>query len=285
MKSVDIVECHRVLLSIAVEFDRICRKYGMPYYMIGGTMLGAVRHQGFIPWDDDMDFGVPRVWFDRLPAILSAELPPHLRVWLLNKPDVCTSNFIKIDDSRTHLSYRGLEWITGLGINIDVFPLDDGLKTPLATRLFARYILLCLRLKDLLSIDPAIRRGFKKWTARTVRFLFPVSAGRLLSHVEKCIRKHAAAASGHYVNYYGAWGLKEVVDKKHFGRPREYPFDRFRFFGPAGADAYLTRLYGNYMELPPPEKRTSHTGGQYAADEDESLFEQTVTQDQDAGAR
>jgi lipopolysaccharide cholinephosphotransferase len=281
MKSVTVAECHQVLLSLAEEFDRICRKHGIPYYMIGGTMLGAVRHQGFIPWDDDMDFGVPRVWFDRLPSILSGELPPHMRVRLLNEPDLCTSNFLKMDDVRTHLAYKGLEWIEELGINIDIFPLDDGLKTPFGTRLFARYILLCLRLKDLLSVDPAIRRGFKKWTARGMRFLLPISTGRLLSYVEKCIRKHTVPASDYYINFYGAWGMKEIVDKKHFGQPREYPFDRLRFFGVADADAYLTQLYGHYMELPPLEKQATHANGQFAMDE--SLFEQTVTQD--AGAR
>ncbi|MDR2138474.1 MAG: LicD family protein [Tannerella sp.] len=280
MKSIDIVECHRVLLSIAVEFDRICRKHGIPYYMIGGTLLGAVRHRGFIPWDDDMDFGVPRGWFDRLPAMLAGELPPHLRVRQLNEPDLSASNFLKIEDCRTRLAYKGLEQFK-MGINIDLFPLDDGLKTPFATRLFTRYVLLCLRLKDLLALDPAIRKGFKKWAARGIRSLCPLSTGRLLSHVETCIRKHTATASGYYINYYGAWGMKEMVDRKHFGRPREYPFERLRFFGPANADAYLTRLYGNYMELPPVEKRSSHANGQYAMEE--SPFEQTVTQD--AGSR
>lgn len=282
MKSAGIVECHQVLLSIAEEFDRICRKHGIPYYMIGGTMLGAVRHQGFIPWDDDMDFGVPRVWFDRLPSILSGELPPHMRIRLLNEPDLCISNFLKIDDLRTRLTYKGVEWGEKLGINIDIFPLDDGLKTPFGTRLFARYIWSYLQLKNMLSVDPAIRRGFKKWTARGLRLLLPISIGRrLLSHVEKCIRKHTVPASGYYVNFYGAWGMKEIVDKKHFGLPQEYPFDRFRFFGVAGADAYLTQMYGHYMELPPLEKQTNHANGQYAMDE--SLIEQTITQD--AGAR
>ena len=66
MNQVDTNQCHKLLLKIAKEFDQICTKYDIPYYMLGGTMLGAIRHKGFIPWDDDMDFGVPRLYYNLL---------------------------------------------------------------------------------------------------------------------------------------------------------------------------------------------------------------------------
>ncbi|MDR3193891.1 MAG: LicD family protein [Tannerella sp.] len=256
--AMSIEECQQTLLGLALEFDRICRKHGIPYYMLGGTMLGAVRHRGFIPWDDDMDFGVPRAWFDRLKAVLAEELPRHARVHELNSPAYHLSNFLKIDDGRTRLAYRGLEWISGLGVNIDIFPLDDGLRTAAGTRRFVRYILFFLQWKDLLRIDPAIRKGAKKGVAEWVRLLLPVSAGRLLRHVERSIRRFATPDSPFYVNYYGAWGLREMVAKRDFGQPKEYPFGEYRFYGVDDADAYLTRLYGDYMQLPPADQQTHH---------------------------
>ena len=72
----DIKECHEILLGIAKQFVEICDKHNIKYYMLGGTMLGAVRHKGFIPWDYDMDFGVMRKDFDALMSALNKELPP-----------------------------------------------------------------------------------------------------------------------------------------------------------------------------------------------------------------
>ena len=74
----DIKELQSILLDIAKEFHRICTMYEIPYYMVGGTQLGAVRHKGFIPWDDDMDFGVPRVYFEKLKVLLEESLPDKL---------------------------------------------------------------------------------------------------------------------------------------------------------------------------------------------------------------
>ena len=79
MKRIGIDEIHARVLAIAKEFDKICTRHQIPYYMLGGTMLGAIRHKGFIPWDDDMDFGVPIAYYDQLEEILKEELPSNYR--------------------------------------------------------------------------------------------------------------------------------------------------------------------------------------------------------------
>ena len=97
----DISEVHQILLGIAKEFDRICRENDIPYYMLGGTMLGAVRHKGFIPWDDDMDFGVPRPYYDRLVSVLESELLHPYRCCTYRNNQGVFAPFVKIDDYRT----------------------------------------------------------------------------------------------------------------------------------------------------------------------------------------
>ena len=74
MEKLGIEDVHKYVLAIAKEFDRICTEHHIPYYMVDGTMLGAVRHQGFIPWDDDMDFGVPIEYYKGPEEILENEL-------------------------------------------------------------------------------------------------------------------------------------------------------------------------------------------------------------------
>lgn len=72
-------ELHGILIELGEVFHRICMKHHLTYYMLGGTMLGAIRHKGFIPWDDDMDFGMPRADYERLKQLLAAEIPPPVR--------------------------------------------------------------------------------------------------------------------------------------------------------------------------------------------------------------
>jgi lipopolysaccharide cholinephosphotransferase len=264
MKTIDIDECHRILLSIAVEFDDICRKHQIRYYMLGGTMLGAVRHKGFVPWDDDMDFGVPRSDFDRLTELLSSELPPHLRVLTQTNGGFAGSNFIKIDNRNTHISDCWYDEDMSLGINIDIFPLDEGLKTPFRTRMFASYIALALQLKDYLGIRPDKRHGVRACVARCIRCLFRIRTAQLLKCIARRIRVRTAGRdSGFYVNYYGRWRTKEIVTKRIFGVPTAYEFDGCTFYGVEDADAYLAQLYGDYMQLPPECEQTVHATGMY----------------------
>ena len=87
MKKLNIEECHARLLKIAEIFDIICKDNGIPYYMLGGTMLGAIRHKGFIPWDDDMDFGVPRKYYKDLIDIFDKKLPNPYKYHTYNNSD------------------------------------------------------------------------------------------------------------------------------------------------------------------------------------------------------
>ena len=126
MKKIGIEEVHSRLLAIAKVFDDICTRHNIPYYMIGGTMLGAIRHKGFIPWDDDMDFGVPIEYYKELIDTLENELPyPYRCCTYKNHPAVLFTYF-KIEDQSTCIDdaaiYLPLE--DKLGINIDIFPLN-----------------------------------------------------------------------------------------------------------------------------------------------------------------
>ena len=88
MKQLDIKGVQQRLLYIATIVDELCEKHGIPLYMISGTMLGAVRHKGFIPWDDDMDFAVPYQYYPELISMLNKELPEGLRCLTYDKSEI-----------------------------------------------------------------------------------------------------------------------------------------------------------------------------------------------------
>lgn len=256
MKAIDIHACHRLLLDIAAILDRVCRQNDIPYYMLGGTMLGAIRHGGFIPWDDDMDFGIPREHFDRLRTLLDDALrgTPYRLHTYLNSPNKI--NYLKIVDTRTCI--RGAWETTDTGVNIDLFPLDCGPRWGLLTRPFAAYIYLMLIVKDYKQLDAAPRRGLKRLIARTLKRL-PFRTDTLIAHIDRCILRHSRSGRDRCINYFGHWRSREIFPAGIFGAPMDYAFEDMILLGPAHPDAYLSQLYGDYMQLPPPEKRVAHT--------------------------
>lgn len=256
MRPIDIHECHRLLLDMAAILDRVCRENAIPYYMLGGTMLGAVRHGGFIPWDDDMDFGIPRDHFDRLTHLLTDALrgTPYRLNTYHNSPNKI--NYLKMVDTRTCI--RGAWETTDTGVNIDLFPLDRGSRPGFLTRPFAAYIHLLLFVKDYKQLDASPRRGLKRLIADTLKRL-PFRTDTLIAHIDRCILRHSRSGASRCINYFGHWRAREIFSADVFGEPVDYAFEDMTLSGVTHPDAYLAQLYGDYMQLPPPEKRLAHT--------------------------
>ena len=255
MRKITAEELHKTLLDIAKEFDKICRKNDIPYYMLGGTMLGAVRHKGFIPWDDDMDFGVMRPDFERLKEALKAELPERYVMNTMDNCDMLFSDFIKISDNNTLIKELYKKHCKDeLGVNIDVFPLDytNGNKGLLSTNLRI-YLLLKIQNNRFADIHP--RALWKNVLAVLVKILFCATKRRSIINY---INKHLKREGDYIANTYGAWGLKEIMPKEWMGTPKPYAFEDTELMGVEDAHRYLTSLYGDYMELPPEDKRHIH---------------------------
>lgn len=246
-------ELHGILLDLGKEFHRVCTRYNIPYYMLGGTMLGAIRHKGFIPWDDDMDFGVPREHYERLKDVLNKELPSYYKVLTLDNSKALFTDIIKISDERTEIKEKFKDNVKeSLGINIDIFPLDKSSGNSKKAK--AITVLLKLSAYRFLSLTP--KKSYKKALAVLLKILFCRMNKRMVINI---IDKHLIEYEGDYIaNVYGAWGIKETVQKNVMGIPVLYRFEDTYFYGVADYHAYLSSLYKNYMQLPSPEKRHIH---------------------------
>ena len=249
------------LLGILEWFNCFCEENGLRYYLIGGTMLGAARHNGFIPWDDDIDVGMPRADYNRMAQILKNKKNEK---YILETPETDADDFFyasaKIYDTSTTL-IENTRYKIKRGIFLDVFPLDgigNSLQESINNYKKITYI------SDLLhSRVCAIRKGrsfFKNLSIvlmRCVPNIF-INNKKLLKQLVNTCSKYSFDDCLWVGNLVGAWRFKEVMPKEIIGEPTDYMFEGIKVKGVADADKYLTHIYGNWRELPPIEKQVTH---------------------------
>ena len=261
MNELTIEDIHLRLLFIAKCFDEICRKNNIPYYMLGGTMLGAIRHKGFIPWDDDMDFGVESKYYDKLLKLLEKELPPYITIKTIENSELIFNTPSKIEDNRTIIKEPSRANIKeDLGINIDIFPLY---RTNGNTSFFSRnnmvHILALINSYRFGNIH--IMKGWRKISALLLRISFYPFSKLDITHF---IHQYLIPNGGSYLsNLYGFWGVKEIIHNEIIGNPTLYKFENIYLYGVENYDKYLCSLYGDYMKVPPIEKRHIHIANVY----------------------
>ena len=255
MASYDINTLHSHILQILLSVDQVCRKHGIHYYCWAGTMLGAVRHHGFIPWDDDMDICMPRPDYDLFMTHAHEWLPSPLEALCIETSVTFPGGFGKIVDSSTTLIEREHSDYVG-GIYIDVFPIDGISKSPLASHIaVARYKALD-KLLYFLHRDPYKHgHGISSWPILLLQ--------RLFTH--EWARKQLRAAylaydynQSEYVLDYDD-GIKGIIHKRILGTPQPIDFEGHEVMGVEHADEYLRTKYGgDYMVIPPHDNQRQH---------------------------
>ena len=253
-------ELQSKLVEIMSYFHDFCCKNNIRYYVLGGTCLGAVRHQGFIPWDDDVDVGLPRADYDKLIDLMKASNTSKyvLETPLENKDFVYS--FSKFYDTETTLT-ENTRYKTRRGAYIDIFPLDgagntkeEALKHFKKIERYNNYIS-----TKTCAINP--KRALYKNAAIVLGRCIPefVCGWRwAYKKVDALCREKCFDNAVYIGNMYGAWREREIMERSVFGEPVLYDFEGLELYGPHDADKYLTLMYGNYMQLPPKEKQVTH---------------------------
>lgn len=249
------------LLEMMKWFHAFCANHSIRYYVLGGTMLGAARHGGFIPWDDDIDVGVISEDYMKLSELISkTDQKRYVFEWPeTGAPDYYYS-FAKLYDTSTTLVENTRNRIKR-GIYLDIFPLvgmgNDMMKAK------RRFDIIDRQFRYLLARRTGIRKGRSKLKNAAVYALrlIPDFVSR---DTERLVRLNRMANELPFNEYkiggnpFGAWRDREIMDNSIMGTPKLYKFEDTEVYGAEHADEYLTHLYGDWRKLPPEEKRISH---------------------------
>ncbi len=273
------------ILDIMKVFDRVCRENELHYYMLGGTMLGAVRHKGFIPWDDDADFGLQRREYEKLLNLPAECFPEGYRLRHFSKEEGVPYAFIRLEDERTtciEARRSGTGYVGG--VYVDIFPLDGDVNVvPLRILKELRVKFKKKLLYAHIAEQGAMKNPVKCLVMRCIAKHTDTEV--LVRELDEAVKAYGIKkeklpqwGEARYSNYLGHWGRKESIPRRVFdgeirqrkylafdfrrgekieaqpeGRSTEYEFEGYRFFGPVDNAAYLTALYGSDYMVPPEE--------------------------------
>jgi len=252
---------HFIELEILKEFGRICEKHNLSYCITAGTLLGAVRHKGFIPWDDDIDVVMPRKDFDRLEKICLNYLPTGLFYQNYQTEANYPFYFAKLRKNNTEVCEESLIDVQmHKGVYIDIFPLDKCPKGKIFGKLFFKVMEL-LNCVVVAKVNRSFVCGYKK---KYMRFLFAILKylpKRLLISMREIWRILVGIlSSGECLcTVGGAHGYpRETYKKEWFAESVLLEFEGAQYPAPVGWRELLTNMYGDYMQLPDEPERTGH---------------------------
>lgn len=249
---------HEVEMEILDEINRICMQNDINYFLMGGSMLGAVRHKGFIPWDDDIDIAMPRKDYNKFIKICQTELNPKYYLHCYETDRKYYLPFAKIRKNDTIFLEEAVKDVdTHHGIFVDIFPFENAKK---ADSFFQKIQAILVR--TITEVMLYKKKIIKRKSCRHpfVAIILKIFPGAFLMRLQKtlmCLNQndnadYLVALSGS-CEYRRATSLKSV-----FLPTKPIQFENRVYQGMNNPDAYLKSVFGDYMKLPPEEERVNH---------------------------
>lgn len=257
-------EWNATIVGCLKALQDICREHNLRYYCCAGTAIGAVRHHGIIPWDDDIDVIMPRPDYDRLLELAKTEDFGKYRILTPYDDDAYPLFFSKIINAETTL-VEERQFPSVIGLFVDIFPLDATTDDEReARRLKDRYTKLLNRLNAASSHNTfseylSLLMKPKEWGRFCVKtlafFCRHWLRRRLMRQMERISHAYDYAEAKNVIVYSGSYGYREIFPKEWLGDGREFPFEDVTALLPERYDEYLRHFFGDYMQLPPVEQR------------------------------
>lgn len=265
MKLIELEERKQIQMDILEAVDRFCAEHDIKYSIACGTLLGAVRHGGYIPWDDDIDIYMLREDYEKFEALFPNLYLDHLELWSISRKESWNQLFSKIADTRTLVKEKILKDI-GIGINIDLFPIDDVPENEEEWLCFNHK-----RRKDY-EIERRSTRAISKCRPLWQNVIIGCSKiyyaffnnRKFALYRNRMIQQHNGKGSTLVFESSSGMRVKRPFPKRLFDDIIEIAFEDRKFKCFKDYHEYLTDTFGEYMVLPPIEKRISlHTYDTY----------------------
>ena len=243
MRELSLDERKKILLEILKDIDAFCKKEKITYYLDSGTLLGAVRHKGFILWDDDIDIAMPRDDYERFRLLFNSE---KCIVFSHKTKKDYYYQFVKVKYRRSSIIETDIPQIEGLGVNIDVFPLDGMPDNLILRRIHQDYLMLLNKVR-------ALNVHLNDRAPSVLKFAFRWKW--LIRRTDNSGKRFDMSKSKYCGNIVVTNVRHKEIPIKCFAGTEYLDFEDGKYPAPAGYDEYLRMLYGDYMKLPPKEKQ------------------------------
>lgn len=259
MKELSDIEIKDREVFLLAKLDKLCRENSIDYTISYGTLLGAVRHKGFIPWDDDIDIMVKRQDYNKLRDLIVSKKDCGFDFIDIDTNPKAIYPFGKISDKETLLIEKNFRTDFDMGLFIDVFPLDNMPDNPFVNKIFRNINILKVRF-----LTHSARSGYEKTDSLKTNFLrfLAFKLGHMIN-LQKAIRKFYQSSQKYNhkkTNMIGlSWGNYSFF-KEDFDEIVDIDFENIRVMAPKACDRILKLIYGNYMKLPDGKARVSNHG-------------------------
>lgn len=258
MKKIEIETQKNILVEILSYIHNICINNGINYSLIGGSLIGAIRHNGIIPWDDDIDIMLFRDDYEKLIKILKNQSKYDWLNVLDSESDGYYYTFAKAVDNRTVAKME--DNLTEHGLWVDIFPYDNlpdnaqKRKKYILKGYFYRSVIMSMT-TDFNSNSKIKKRFIKRILKFYSNFL---NREKFVKKYEKFSMKYKNINTKFVGCLFSPYKLRECFNKEWFEKRKLFSFENEKFYGPTDYEKFLSQLYGNYMELPPAEKQRDH---------------------------
>ena len=245
------------LLEMATWLTRYLDEHGLRYYVICGSFLGAARHKGFIPWDDDFDIAMPRPDYECLLKLMNKKTDHYIVESPNDMAEDFPYNMAKFYDTNTSMA-EDLKYKVKRGIYIDIFPLDGlGNTMEEALKNYKRIDRINMLLA-MLTCRPRKGRRWWKNLAIYIGNLIPVNINKWSRRVNSICMERNYDDCLYVANCMSPYRTKEIMKKELYGIPTDCSFENIMVKGPEKEDEYLTHIFKNWRQLPPIDKQKPH---------------------------